>query len=116
MLFGALTIQAEEMRYLTIETTDGTKASLDISSLKLSFNGSTLTTVTQSFPLSNLRKVYFTASNETSTGIEKVAKTTFSYEPTGIYDLQGHKVSKNQMKRGIYIIKTKEETYKLVVR
>ena len=33
-----------------------------------------------------------------------------------IYDLQGHKVSKEQMKKGVYIVKTNSRTYKMVVR
>ena len=37
-------------------------------------------------------------------------------EATDIYDLQGHKVTKAQMRRGVYIVKTKSRTYKMVVR
>jgi hypothetical protein len=37
-------------------------------------------------------------------------------EATDIYDLQGHKVSKDQMRRGVYIVKTNSRTYKMVVK
>jgi hypothetical protein len=32
------------------------------------------------------------------------------------YDLQGHKVTKAQMKKGVYIVKTNSKTYKIVVK
>ena len=43
MAIGVMTIQAEEYTYLTFETTDGAKASVQASSTTLSISGSTLT-------------------------------------------------------------------------
>ena len=37
-------------------------------------------------------------------------------EATEIYDLQGHKVTKDLMRRGVYVIKTKQGTFKLNVK
>jgi hypothetical protein len=37
-------------------------------------------------------------------------------EIEAIYDLQGHQVTREQMRRGIYIIKTKNGTSKVSVR
>ena len=88
-LVGALNVQAEEYAYLTFETTDGEKASVAVSSLTLTISGNTLTAGSQTFTLSNL---------------------------SNIYDLQGHKVTKDQMKRGVYIVKTKSRTYKMIVK
>jgi len=113
-----LTVQAndESYTYLTFETTDGAKASVEMASLKLTFIGTTLIIGTGSFPISNLKKIYFSASDESSsTGVEPV-KTTAHDGAVAIYDLQGHQVTKGQMKRGIYIVKTKERTYKMVFR
>ena len=102
--------------YLTFETTDGAKASIGMASLKLTFSGTTLMIGTESFPISNLSKIYFTASDESSsTGIEYVKTATIN-ESDAIYDLQGHQVTKGQMKRGIYIVKAKDRTYKMVFR
>ena len=102
--------------YLTFETTDGAKASIGMASLKLTFSGTTLTIGTVSFPISNLSKIYFTASDESSsTGIEYIKTATIN-ESDVIYDLQGHQVTKGQMKRGIYIVKAKDRTYKMVFR
>ena len=118
MLVGALTAQAKDYTYLTFETTDGAKASVDVSSLPVMINldSSTLTVGSQSFSLANLSKMYFSTSDETSaTGISEVMKADLD-EATEIYDLQGHKVSKNQMRRGVFVIKTKQGTFKLNVK
>ncbi|WP_033147966.1 hypothetical protein [Prevotella sp. P6B1] len=118
MLVGALTAQAKDYTYLTFETTDGAKASVDVSSLPVTINldSSTLTIGSQSFSLANLSKMYFSTSDETSaTGISEVMKADLD-EATEIYDLQGHKVSKNQMRRGVFVIKTKQRTFKLNVK
>lgn len=114
MLVGTLTAQASDYTYLTFETTDGAKVSVSVSNLTLSISGTTLTAGTQSFTLSNLSKMYFSNTNET-TGISEVMKANLD-EATEIYNLQGHKVSKNQMRRGVYVIKTKQGTFKLNVK
>ena len=116
MLVGGLTAQAEDYTYLTFETTDGAKASVSVASdVTLSISGTTLTAGTQQFTLSNLSKMYFSTSDETTTGIEEITRATLD-EATDIYDLQGHKVSKEQMKKGVYVVKTKNRTYKMIVR
>ena len=114
-LVGALTVQADEAyAYLTFETTDGARVSVPVSSLTLTVSGTTLTAGSQSFTLSNLSKMYFSNDDET-TGIESITLDNLD-EATDIYDLQGHKVSKEQMKKGVYIVKTKSRNYKMIVR
>ena len=115
ILVGTLTAQADSYSYLTFETTDGAKASVSVSDLTLTISGTTLTAGTQSFTLSNLSKMYFSTTDESTTGIEEITSATLD-EATDIYDLQGHKVTKEQMRRGVYIVKTKQRTYKMVVR
>ena len=114
-LVGALTVQAEDYAYLTFETTDGAKASVAVSSLTLTINGSVLTVGSQTFTLSNLSKMYFSASDETATGIEEITSAILD-AAAEIYDLQGHKVSKDQMRKGVYIVKSSNRTYKMIVR
>ena len=114
-LVGTLTAQADGYTYLTFETTDGAKASVSVASdVTLTISGTTLTVGSQSFTLTNLSKMYFSNTDET-TGIEEITSATLD-EATDIYDLQGHKVSKDQMRRGVYIVKTNSRTYKMVVR
>ena len=114
-LVGALTVQAEDYAYLTFETTDGAKASVAVSSLTLTISGSTLTAGSQTFTLSNLSKMYFSTADETATGISEITAATLD-EAAEIYDLQGHKVAKDQMRRGVYIVKSNSRTYKMIVR
>jgi len=115
-IIGAVTMQADDKYpYLTFETTDGTKASVPALSLTLTISGTTLTAGEQTFTLSNLSKMYFSTSDESTAGIEEITSAILD-EATDIYDLQGHKVSKEQMKEGVYIVKTKNRTYKMIVK
>ena len=123
-LAGALTVQGrvhtlQEMaerayNFLTFEMTDGAKVSVAISSLTLTINGNTLTAGSQTFTLSNLSKMYFSNTDET-TGIEEMTSATLE-EAAEIYDLQGHRITKEQMTKGVYIVKTKSKTQKIVVK
>lgn len=114
-LIGTLKVQADSYSYLTFETTDGAKVSVAMEeSMTLSISGTTLTVGTESFTLTNLSKMYFSTTDET-TGIEEITSATID-DATDIYDLQGHKVTKEQMRKGVYIVKTKDRTYKLVVK
>ena len=115
VLVTTLTVQAEGYTYLTFETTEGAKASVSVENLTLTISGTTLTAGSQQFTLSNLSKMYFSTSDETATGIEEINSASIE-EATDIYDLQGHKVSKEQMRKGVYIVKTNSRTYKMVVR
>lgn len=114
MAVGVLVARADGYAYLTFETADGARASVAVESLALSISGTTLTAGTQSFNLSNLTKMYFSNADET-TGIEEVTDATLD-EAAEIYDLQGRTVLREQMKKGAYIVKTKQKTYKIVVR
>lgn len=116
-LLGTLTAQAADYPYLTLELTDGSKASVSVTSdVILAFSGTTLTVGSESFTLTNLSKMYFSTSDETSvTGISTL-DTTDDNEIVAIYDLKGNKISREQMRRGVYIIKTKKGTSKVTIR
>lgn len=117
VLVGVLTAQAGDYAYLTFETTDGAKASVAVESLTLTISGNTLTAGSQQFTLSNLSKMYFSNIDETATCIESIDNSQLTIDDsTEIYDLQGHKVSKDLMRKGVYIVKTNNRTYKMIVR
>lgn len=78
-LVGALTMQADSYTYLTFETTDGSKVSVNITSLSLSVSGTTLTAGSQQFTLTNLSKMYFT-SGDMTTGIEQLLLITQGHQ------------------------------------
>lgn len=105
---------ADDFHYLTFETTDGAKASVELSSLSMTIDGTTLMAGSQIFVLSNLSRMYFSVSDETSsaTGIRQLDNLN-SQEILAVYDLQGHKIAKEEMKKGVYIVKTQGGTYKI---
>ena len=117
MMVGTLPTMAASYPYLTFELTDGTKVSVSVSSLTVSVNGTTLKAGSQTFTISNLAKMYFSSTDETSgaTAIEEL--TADDLEGKEIYDLNGHRLdSDSQLPRGVYIVKSKNKTCKIVVR
>ena len=111
---GTLSAQADGYTYLTFETTDGAKVSVEVSSLSITISGTTLTAGSQQFTLSNLSKMYFSSLNET-TGIVSITITTLD-DDVEIYDLNGHKVTKDQLKKGVYVVKSKSGNHKIAVK
>jgi len=111
-----ITAQAADYQYLTFEMTDGTKASVEAANLSLTFDGTTLKVGTETFVLTNLAKMYFSTNNQT-TGISQIENGELKIDNfTEIFDLNGNKVSKDQMRKGIYIVKTKNGTAKLTIK
>ena len=114
MLAGSLSAMAEDYPYLTFETANGTKTSISTLSLTISIQDGKLMAGSMELTLADLSKMYFSTSNET-TGIEEVSIATLD-DTADIYDLLGRKVSKAQMRRGVYVIKTKNGTRKVNVK
>ena len=114
-LVSVLTARADDYPYLTFETTDGMKVSVEVSNLTLNISGNTLTAGSQTFTLSNLSKMYFSNTDETTSGIEGISDAALD-EATEIYDLQGHLVAREQMRKGVYIVKTKQGTHKIMMK
>ena len=111
-MIGALTVQAADYTYLTFETTDRAKVSVEASSLSITISGTTLTAGSQKFTLSNLS----TTSDET-TGLSEELKVKSEEFATAIYDLQGRKVTKDELRSGqVYIVKTKSGNHKIAVK
>lgn len=114
-MVGVLSVEAGNYTYLTFEMTDGVKASVPVTTaLTITISGNTLKAGDQTFVLGNLKKMYFSDDNET-TAISEVTQAVLD-EAEEIYDMQGHRVEKSRMKRGVYIVKTKEKTYKITVK
>ena len=122
LLVSALTTSAEGLPYLTFELTDGSKVSVDVTQLTLTISGNTLKAGSLSFTLTNLSKMYFSNTNETTTGIEDVEEQALSdFSIAEVYDLNGRRIlngssMKGRLPQGVYIVKTREKTYKMMVR
>lgn len=114
LMTAAISAQADGYTYLTFETTDGAKVSVEVSALSITISGTTLTAGSQQFTLSNLNKMYFSNSDET-TGIESITISTLD-DDAEIYDLNGRKVAKDQLKKGVYVVKSKNGNHKIAVK
>ena len=77
----------------------------------MTIEGGKLVAGNQTFVLANLNKMYFSVSDETTvqTGI-RLLELPDTSEILAIYDLQGHLVNKEQLKKGVCIVKTKGGT------
>ena len=115
IMMASLTAMAEDYGYLTFEMTDGSRASVNVSNLQLNISGTTLIAGEQQFTLTNLTKMYFSSNDESTTGISEIMAADLD-EATEVYDLHGRKINRNEMNRGIYIIKTQKGTFKVNVR
>lgn len=115
VLAMGLTAHADGYAYLTFETTDGAKASVPIESMTLVVSGTTLTAGSQTFTLENLSQMYFSNTDESTTTDIKLTEAMLG-EACEIYDMQGKKIAKSQVKRGAYIIQTTDGNYKMIVK
>jgi hypothetical protein len=113
LLTIATAVQADDYPYLTFETNNGEKVSIEFSSeLSLVFTSTTLTVGNKTtFALKDLKNMYF-SSNNLTTGISKL--NADEHKTYGYYDLQGRQVE--QPKKGIYVIKTSKGTKKVFVK
>lgn len=115
ILIGTLSAKATNFGYLTFEMTGGEKVSVPTESLKMTISGTTLIAGTKTFVIANLVKMYFSTSDESTTDVDRIDSTTLD-EAEEIYDLKGQRVTRTQMRKGVYIIGTKNKTYKIVVK
>jgi flagellar basal body rod protein FlgG len=116
LLLVAMMAQAADYPYLTFEMTDGQKTSVSVTTLSISIADGKLTVGGQTFDLSSLSKMYFsTASETTDISVVKNSQLTID-DDAEIYDLQGRRLSKDQMRHGIYVVKTKNGTFKVSMK
>ena len=108
-------LMADEYGYMVFTLNDGTTQSIAANGLSLSFAGGNMTakngTEALTISLNSLNAMEF--SKNGVTGINDAMTVDNSEE---IYDLQGHRVTRAEMRKGVYIIKTKNRTYKVNVR
>ena len=120
-LTAGMRAEDEGTAYLVFTLTDGTTRSITTEGLKLSFADGDLTATnganSLTIALTSLQKMVF--SNDSTTRIEGAETTGDDADEAVYYDLQGHKVNLNvnvNVKKGVYIVKTKNRTYKTTVK
>lgn len=123
---GSVAAQAYDYPYLTIQTVDGTEQSVAVASLKLTFSDGKLVVTnsdgTQTFTLSSLSKMFFSASQ--TAGISDATTTTDADGSAEVYSVGGMFLgqfesiakAKESLKPGIYVVKTKTKTLKISIK
>lgn len=106
---------ADNFGFLTLETTDGQKASLAATGLTLTVKDNSLIADDRCFPLENLYRMYFTSTDETTTGIHN-PEAEINSKGAELYDLQGKRVDCNSDVRGVYLMRTENQTFKIIVK
>jgi len=126
-LLGTFVAKASDYDYpyLTIQSTDGTTQSLDVTSLKITFDDGQLVATnasgSQSFTLSSLSKMYFTESASaitTAVGQIPTAGETNVYTVGGIFvgSFDSMEQAKNSLTKGVYVMKSNQKTFKIAVK
>ncbi|MBR1594046.1 MAG: hypothetical protein IJ692_00020 [Alloprevotella sp.] len=112
---------ADDLPYMTFETSDGGSKTISVEGLKITFSDGTMTaqnTDTEySVPVASLTKMYFASTN---TGIAEVGDAPVMGE---VYNLQGIRVGTaaptgdiQGVPTGVYVIKRGGVTRKVVVK
>ena len=108
-------LMADEFGYMVFTLNDGTMKSITANGLTLSFTDGNLSAKSGNneltIPLNSLKVMAFSKN-----GVTAIGDTMANDDSEEIYDLQGHRVTRAEMRKGVYIIKTKNRTYKVNIR
>lgn len=122
-VIAVLTMRADGYPYLLFKTADGTIHAMSVESLTMEISGSQLVVTnseeTQTFTLSDLDKMFF---YENTTGIDEIFSTESG--EVSVFTIMGIYVGKypdanealKTLDKGLYILKTKSNTVKIVVQ
>ena len=122
---GTLQAQAYDYPYLVFQNTEGTTTVIAVESLSITISDGQLVATnadgTQSFALTDLSKMYFTQQADL-TGISNAA--TQEDEVVEVFTKGGIKLgkylnineAKSSLKPGLYILKSKQKSFKIVVK
>lgn|SRR5574344_1042715 len=124
MLMGTFAADASDYPYLVFQTTGGSKQSIAVENLTLTISDGKLVakneTTNQNYLLSELSEMYFST---TVTGIENV-NASAQDEGVEVYSASGISFGKfssvdearQNLQKGMYIVKSSSETYKITVK
>jgi len=123
IIVASLSAKAYDYPYLVFQTTDGTVHAMAVESMSISISDGNLIATnnegTQTFALVDLDKMFF---SESTTGVEEL------FSPDGgevdVYAVTGAHLGKyanakeatTHLKSGLYLLKSKSTTIKIVVR
>lgn len=125
---AALTAGAQQTDYLTLRMADGTECSVPSSGLTLTFGNGQMTVRsaqgTTNYALTSLAQMWFAATptaisslSGSNAGIRivggQVVATGIAPADIRVFTPDGREVGQNGLPRGLYIVRTPQQTYKL---
>lgn len=117
ILAGTLATQAVNYSYLTIEQQDGTKLSIAAEGLTITFSNGSLVAGSTTISLTDLSRMYFSNTDETTSGITTVKAEDLTGSNAEVYDLSGRRMpNTSALPKGIYVIKQNGTTKKVQVK
>ncbi len=123
IIAASLAARADGYPYLIFQTTDGTVRAMAVEAMTISVSGGNLVATnseeTQTFALAELDKMFF---SESTTGIEEVFSPdggevdVFAVTGAHLGKYASAKEATTHLKTGIYVLKSKSSTIKIVVK
>lgn len=125
---AALTAGAQQTDYLTLRMADGTECSVPSSGLTLTFGNGQMTVRsaqgTTNYALTSLAQMWFAATptaisslSGSNAGIrivgEQVVATGIAPADIRVFTPDGREVGQSGLTRGLYIVRTPQQTYKV---
>lgn len=122
---GSLAAHADDYPYLAFQSADGSVKTMSVTSLTLTFSNGVLMATngegSSTFNLASLSKMFFTT---TPTSVQAPAGETNGDDGVEVFTLTGIRVgsyrsvgaAQEQLKSGVYVVKSTDESFKLVVK
>ena len=125
---AALTAGAQQTDYLTLRMADGTECSVPSSGLTLTFGNGQMTVRsaqgTTNYALTSLAQMWFAATptaisslSDSNAGIRivggQVVATGIAPADIRVFTPDGREVGQSGLPRGLYIVRTPQQTYKV---
>lgn len=122
---GTLQAQAYDYPYLVFQNTEGTTTAFAVESLTITISDGKLVAKnaegTQSFTLGDLSKMYFTRQadltgiSNTDTSEDEIVEV-FTTGGVNLGKYLNVNEAKSSLKPGLYILKSKQKSYKIVIK
>ena len=122
---GSLQAQAYDYPYLVFQNTEGTTTAFAVESLTITISDGKLVAKnaegTQSFTLGDLSKMYFTRQadltgiSNTDTSEDEIVEV-FTTGGVNLGKYLNVNEAKSSLKPGLYILKSKQKLYKIVIK
>lgn len=121
-VIGVTIAKAYDYNYLVFQTANGTSTSVDVKDLTITINGTSLVVTnnsgTQSFTLSDLSKMYFSSTAGITDISSDKNQEVEIYSPSGMFvgKFDNLLSAQKQLDKGIYFVKSDNQTSKINIQ